>query len=194
MSFLYKIQRFFFGGKMKKVFFCFGKVVFAAILCVFLTVSCSKKEDVQSAPDLTITQSDIMLLIEHKKTIDGITAKFDKKIAEAQPDTAYKLIDEGKTEINQYLESKGLNPEIFMKKSKKILKCYLAFGEISEETMQKRIELLKKNDTAPEDIERKIKAYKKAGESFFKEMTSGLSEKEINLVKSNLKNIGAVAE
>jgi len=194
MSFLYKIQRFFFGGKMKKVFFCFGKVVFAAILCVFLAVLCSKKEEVQSAPDLTITQSDIMLLIEHKKTIDGITAKFDKKIAEAQPDTAYKLIDEGKTEINQYLESKGLNPEIFMKKSKKILKCYLAFGEISEETMQKRIELLKKNDTAPEDIERKINAYKKAGESFFKEMTSGLSEKEINLVKSNLKNIGAVTE
>ena len=40
----------------------------------------------------------------------------------------------------------------------------------------------------------KKNAYKKAGESFFKEMTDGLSPKEIELVKSNLKNIATVTE
>ena len=55
-------------------------------------------------------------------------------------------------------------------------------------------EILKKNDTSEQDLEIKIKAYQKAGEAFFKEMTEGLSEKEIELVKSNLKNIEAVTE
>ena len=178
---------------MKKSLFCLIEAVFTVVLCVFLAVSCSKKEE--SAPaDLTITQGDIMLLIEHKKMIDSITARYDKKISEAEPSAAYKLIEEGKGEINQYLESKGLRPEIFMKKSKKILKCYLAFNEISDETMQKRIEMLKQNDTSERDIEIKVNAYKKAGEAFFKEMTEGLSEKEIDLVKSNLKNIAPVTE
>ena len=179
---------------MKKSLFCFGKVVFVLILCVFLAVSCSKKEESAPADDLTITQGDIMLLIEHKKMIDGITAEYDRKLSEAEPGAAYKLIEEGKGEINKYLESKGLNPEIFMKKSKKILRCYLAFNEISEETKQKRIEILKKNDTSEKDLQIKIEAYKKAGEAFFNEMTDGLSEKEIDLVKSNLKNIAAVTE
>ena len=170
------------------------KVVFALILCVFLATSCSKKEEQAPALDLTITQSDIMLLIEHKKMIDNITSEYDKKISEAEPSAAYKFIEEGKGRINQYLESKGLKPEVFMKKSKKILKCYLAFNEISEETKQKRIEILKKNDTSDRDLEIKMKAYEKAGEAFFKEMTSGLSEKEIELVKSNLKNIAEVTE
>jgi hypothetical protein len=135
-----------------------------------------------------------MLLLEHKKNIDAITAKYDKKISEAQPSAAYKLIENGKNEINTYLENKGLNPEIFMKKSKKILRAYLGFTEISEETMKKRIEILKKNDTSEKDIEIKIKAYKKAGESFFQEMTAGLTEKEKELIKSNLKNIATVTE
>ncbi|MBR4489454.1 hypothetical protein IKP13_02365 [bacterium] len=180
---------------MRKSFSSLVKAFFAAALCTFLFFSCSEKGGNNAKePDLTITQTDIMLLIEHKKTIDGITAEYDKKIAEAQPSAAYKLIEEGKGEINKYLESKGLDPEIFMKKSKKILRCYLAFNEISEETEQKRIEILKQNDTSERDLEIKLNAYKKAGEAFFKEMTEGLSEKEIALVRSNLKNIAAVTE
>ncbi|MBP5203011.1 hypothetical protein J6253_09770 [bacterium] len=182
---------------MNPVRFCFKKIVIAAVLCTFslLFSSCSQKENEnKKEPDLTITQSDIMLLIEHKKTIDGITAEYDKKIAESKPNSAYKLIEEGKGEINRYLESKGLKPEVFMKKSKKILRCYLAFNEISEETMQKRIEILKKNDTSEKDLKIKIEAYRKTGEAFFKEMTSGLSGKEIELVRSNLKNIAEVTE
>ncbi|MBO7128047.1 hypothetical protein J6W78_10975 [bacterium] len=184
---------------MNSVRFCLGKAVFAAILCIFpfFFSSCSQKEEKKveaNEPDLTITQTDIMLLIEHKKTIDAITAKYDKKIAEVPPSAAYKLIEDGKSEINGYLESKGLKPEIFMKKSKKILKCYLAFNEISDETMQKRIELLKQNDASERDIKTKIEAYKKAGEAFYKEMTAGLTKNEIDLVKSNLKNIASVTE
>lgn len=182
---------------MNSVRFCLGKAVFAVILCSLplFFFSCSKEEKtVETDPDLTITQTDIMLLIEHKKTIDGITAKFDKKIAEVTPSEGRKLIEEGKNEINQYLESKGLRPEVFMKKSKKILRAYLGFAEISDETMQKRIEILKKNDASEHDIKTKTAAYKKAGETFFKEMTSGLTKKEIDLVKSNLKNIAAVTE
>lgn len=184
---------------MNSVRFCLNKAVLTAILCGFalFCFSCSHKEKetaVEQEPDLTITQTDIMLLIEHKKTIDAITAKFDKKIADVPPSAAYKLIEEGKSEINGYLESKGLKPEIFMKKSKKILKCYLAFNEISDETMQKRIELLKQNDTSERDIKTKVEAYKKAGETFFQEMTAGLTKKEIDIVKSNLKNIAEVTE
>ena len=185
---------------MNSVRFYLNKAVLTAILCgfAFLCFSCSHKEEKETAveqePDLTITQTDIMLLVEHKKTIDSITSKYDKKISEAQPSMAYKLIEDGKSEINGYLESKGLKPEIFMKKSKKILKCYLAFNEISDETMQKRIEILKQNDTPERDIKIKIEAYKKAGETFFQEMTAGLTKQEIDLVKSNFKNIAAVTE
>jgi len=184
---------------MKLVRFCLKKAVFAAILCSFslFFLSCSQKEKDAAAekePDLTVTQTDIMLLLEHKKTIDAITAKYDKKISEVPPSAAYKLIEEGKSEINGYLESKGLKPEIFMKKSKKILKCYLALNEISDETIQKRIEILKQNDTSEKDIKTRIEAYKKAGEAFYKEMTSGMTQQEIGLVKSNLKNIAAVTE
>lgn len=190
---------FFSGGSMNLARFCLKKAAFAMILCSFTLFfcSCSQKEKeskVEKEPDLSITQTDIMLLIEHKKTVDSITEKYDKKMAESKPEEIRKLIEEGKNEINTYLESKGLKPEIFMKKSKKILKCYLAFNEISEETKQKRIEILKQNDFSEKDIEAKIKAYKKTGEAFFKEMTSGLSKKEIDLVKSNLKNIAAVTE
>lgn len=186
---------------MNSVRFCLGKAVFAVILCSLplFFFSCSRSEEKkveteEKAPDLTITQTDIMLLIEHKKTIDAITSKYDKQISGAQPSLAYKLIEDGKKEINEYLESKGLQPEIFMKKSKKILKCYLAFNEISDETMLKRIEILKQNDASEQDIKNKTAAYKKAGEAFFKEMTSGLSQKEIDLVRSNFKNIAAVTE
>jgi Uncharacterized protein conserved in archaea len=181
---------------MNSVRFCPGAVIFAVILSTLslLVFSCSPKEEVTKEPDLTINQTDIMLLIEHKKTIDAITSEYDKKISEAQPGASYKLIEEGKSEINKYLESKGLKPEIFMKKSKKILKCYIAFNEISEETMQKRIEILKKNDASEKDIEIKTAAYKKAGEAFYKEMTADLTQKEIELIKSNLKNIAAVTE
>lgn len=182
---------------MKKSSFICNRLFFLVFFSLFIFVSaCSKQnsntEKAETMPDLTITQTDIMLLIEHKKMIDSITDEYDKKIASTEPSAAYKLIEEGKAEISKYLESRSLNPEVFMKKSKKILRAYLAFVEISEETMQKRIELLKRNDTSPQDIETKTKAYKKAGEAFFKEMTSGLSDKEIELVKSNLKNISAV--
>ena len=184
---------------MKKSLFYQNSLIFFVFLSFFiLFAGCSKQESAQPAaaaePDLTITQGDIMLLIEHKRAIDGITAEYDKKIATVPPSAAYKLIEEGKAEINRYLESKGLVPEIFMKKSKKILRAYLGFAEISDETMQQRIEILKKNDTSPKDIETKINAYKQSGEAFFKEMTSGLSQKEIDLVKSNLQNIASVTE
>lgn len=179
--------------------FCLKKAVFAAILCSFslFFFSCSQKEKetaVEQEPDLTITQTDIALLVEHKKTIDAITAKYDKKIAEVPPSAAYKLIEDGKSEINGYLESKGLKPEVFMKKAKKILKCYLALNEISDDTLEKKIEILKKNDTSEKDLKIKIEAYKKAGESFFKEMTAGLTKQEIDLVKTNFKIISAVTE
>ncbi|MBR4532470.1 hypothetical protein IKO70_08695 [bacterium] len=185
---------------MNSARFCLSKAIFAAILLcasVIFCFSCSHKEKetaVEQEPDLTITQTDIMLLAEHKKTIDAITAKYDKKIAEVPPSAAYKLIEEGKGEINGYLESKGLKPEVFMKKSKKILKCYLALNEISDETMQKRIELLKQNDTSEKDIKIKTEAYKKAGEAFFQEMTAGLTKKEIDLVRSNLSIIASVTD
>ena len=184
---------------MKKSSFIFNCLFFFVFLSLFIfATSCSKQEPlpekVEQFPDLTITQGDIMLLIEHKKTIDGITEKYDKKMAEAQPSTAYKLIEDGKSEINRYLESKGLNPEVFMKKSKKILRAYLAFVETSDETMQKRIELLKQNDASPNEIKMKTNAYKKAGETFFKEMTSELSPKEMELIKSNLATIASVVK
>ncbi|MBP5406255.1 hypothetical protein J6Z19_03790 [bacterium] len=183
---------------MKKSRFIFKCLSFFVFISFFIfEASCSKQDSSSKAeqfPDLTITQGDIMLLIEHKRTIDAITEKYDKKMAEVQPSAAQKLIEDGKSEINKYLESKGMNPEIFMKKSKKILRAYLAFAETSNETMQKRIELLKQNDASPNEIEMGMQAYKKAGGTFFREMTQELSPKEMELIKSNLSTIASVAE
>lgn len=175
---------------MKKVFLRSCLLLIPAILSLFIVFSCSKKDE---APDLTVTQNDIDLLIEHKKAIDAITEEYDKKIAAAPKSDTYKLINEGKADINSYLVGKGLSPETFMKKSKKILKCYLAFVEISEETLQKKIDMLKQNETAA-DIEPKIQAYKKAGETFYKEMTEELGDSEIELVRSNFERISSVVD
>ncbi|HNW15061.1 MAG TPA: hypothetical protein PKM15_00010 [bacterium] len=81
-----------------------------------------------------------------------------------------------------------------MRKSKKILKGYLAFLETSEESLQKKTEMLNKEGLKEEEIKQKAALYKKAGENAFKELTSELSDYEIQLIKSNLKNLSAIVK
>jgi hypothetical protein len=104
------------------------------------------------------------------------------------------LIQKGKDEIDSYLKANNLNPVAFMRKSKKILKGYLAFQETSDAAIEKKIELLKNENLKDEEIKKKTELYKKTGEDLFREFTSELSDYEIQLIKSNLKNLSAIVK
>lgn len=171
------------------------KVLFLLILIIIsgcLTVSCSKKDS--GVIDTSISQEDIDLLIKHKKSIDRITGKYDAQIQKVKQHEKPAVIQKGKDEIDNYLKSNNLSPVVFMRKSKKILKGYLAFSEISEESLQKKMEILNKEGLKEEEIKQKAVLYKKAGENAFKELTSELSDYEIQLVKANLKNLSTVIQ
>jgi len=157
-----------------------------------LLTFCSKKEPEKI--DTSISQEDIDLLIKHKKNIDRITGKYDAEMQKVKQHEKPAIIQKGKDEIDNYLKSNNLSPVVFMRKSKKILKGYLAFLETSEESLQKKTEMLNKEGLKEEEIKQKAALYKKAGENAFKELTSELSDYEIQLIKSNLKNLSAIVK
>jgi hypothetical protein len=171
------------------------KILFLLILIIIsgcLTVSCSKKDP--GVVDTSISQEDIDLLIKHKKNIDRITGKYDAQMQKAKQHEKPAIIQKGKDEIDNYLKSNNLSPVVFMRKSKKILKGYLAFQEISEQALKKKTEIFNKEGLGEEEIKQKTALYKEAGENAFKELTSELSDYEIQLIKSNLKNLSAVIQ
>jgi hypothetical protein len=162
------------------------------LIMACLAVSCSKKDT--GVIDTSISQEDVDLLIKHKRNIDRITGKYDAEIQKAKQHEKPAIIQKGKDEIDNYLKSNNLSPVVFMRKSKKILKGYLAFQEISEESLQKKMDMLNKEELDEEEIKQKAALYKKAGENAFKELTSELSDYEIQLVKANLKNLSAIVK
>jgi hypothetical protein len=135
---------------------------------------------------------DIDLLVQHKKKIDSITKKYDSLLTKTQMKKRPEVIEKGKSEINSYLKSKDLKPTLFMRKSKKIIKGYIAFYNISDKAVEKRKELLEEQNLSKKELETNIEAFKKEQESTFTEMTSGLSDYEIELVRNNLKKISTV--
>ncbi|HQI03683.1 MAG TPA: hypothetical protein PL195_00320 [bacterium] len=171
------------------------KILFILILTLVsgsLILSCSKKK-----PDeinTSVSQEDIDLLIRHKRNIDRITGKYDSEMQKVKQHQKPALIQKGKDEIDSYLKANNLNPVAFMRKSKKILKGYLAFQETSDAAIEKKIELLKNENLKDEEIKKKTELYKKTGEDLFREFTSELSDYEIQLIKSNLKNLSAIVK
>lgn len=171
------------------------KILFILILTLVsgsLILSCSKKK-----PDeinTSVSQEDIDLLIRHKRNIDRITGKYDSEMQKVKQHQKPALIQKGKDEIDSYLKANNLNPVAFMRKSKKILKGYLAFQETSDAAIEKKIELLKNENLKEEEIKKKTELYKKTGEDLFREFTSELSDYEIQLIKSNLKNLSAIVK
>ena len=157
-----------------------------------LLTFCSKKEPEKI--DTSISQEDIDLLIKHKKNIDRITGKYDAEMQKVKQHEKPAIIQKGKDEIDSYLKANNLNPVAFMRKSKKILKGYLAFQETSDAAIEKKIELLKNENLKDEEIKKKTELYKKTGEDLFREFTSELSDYEIQLIKSNLKNLSAIVK
>ena len=162
------------------------------LILLYLAVSCLKKDT--EVVDTSISQEDVDLLIKHKKSIDHITGKYDVQMQKAKQHEKPVIIQKGKDEIDSYLKSNNLSPVVFMRKSKKILKGYLAFQEISEQTLKKKTEMFNKEGLKEEEIKQKTALYKEAGENAFKELTSELSDYEIQLIKSNLKNLSAVIQ
>jgi hypothetical protein len=163
-----------------------------SLISACLLITCSKKEPEKI--DTSVSQEDIDLLIRHKKNIDRITGKYDAELKKMKPQERQAVVQKGKEEIDNYLKSNDLSPVVFMRKSKKILKGYLAFQETGEEALEKKIEMLRLEGLKEEEIKEKTVLYKKANENLFKEFTSELSDYEIQLVKSNLKNISAVVK
>lgn len=157
-----------------------------------LALSCSKKE--QKEIDTDLSQEDINLLIKHKKSIDRITGKYDAELQKTQQSERAAVVEKGKNEIDAYLKSHELSPVAFMRKSKKILKGYLAFQEISDESLKNKMSLLEKENLTEKEIRDKETLYKNAAERAFKELTSELSDYEIQLVKSNLKSLSAIVK
>jgi len=163
-----------------------------SLISACLLISCSKKEPEKI--DTSVSQEDVDLLIKHKKNIDRITGKYDAELQKVKKQDQQAVIQKGKDAIDNYLKSNNLSPVVFMRKSKKILKGYLAFQETGEESLKKKIEILRLEGLKEEEIKEKAVLYKKANENLFKEFTSELSDYEIQLVKSNLKNISAVVK
>lgn len=152
--------------------------------------SCSRKNNENE--DLTLSQNDIDLLVTHKTRIDRITGKYDRELQKAGAQMKNQIIQNGKTEINRYLQSKGLDPIVFMRKSKKILKSYLAFYETGPEALERKIKLLQSQEMTEKQYEQALEVYKKSNETLFKEYTSELTDYEIELIKMNLQKLSGV--
>lgn len=171
---------------MKKSRTCF--------ICVFIIIfffhGCfSTKEE---EPDLNLSQNDIDLLIKHKKKIDKITGKYDKELSRNKKEKKADVLEKGKKEIDEYLKSNNLFPKSFMRKSKKILKGYLAFIETGNSALEKRAKEIEAENFTAKEFEEKMNLYKQSNQALFKELTTGLSDYEIQLIESNLKNISAI--
>ncbi len=156
-----------------------------------LIFSCRRKNNENA--DLTLSQNDIDLLVTHKDQIDMITGKYDRELQKSSNQAKAQIIENGKTEINRYLESKGLDPIVFMRKSKKILKSYLAFYETGPEALERKTKLLQSQEMTEKQYEQALEAYKKSNEELFREYTSGLTDYEIELIKMNIQKLsGAI--
>lgn len=164
--------------------------LFLIFVLLFSAIGCSKKTELNQS--LTLSQNDILLLVEHKKSIDNITGKYDKKLQKAQKQSQKAIFEEGKREINKYLTDKGIEPIAFMKKSKKILKGYLAFHEISDDALAVRERFLRNKELSEKDLQAQMESYKAANEELFKNLTSELNDYEISLIKSNIKLLSSV--
>jgi len=166
-------------------------IVFS-VLMIFLFIlfsGCSKNNEQE---DLNLSQLDIDLLVQHKNKIDQITKKYDSMLAKTQMKKRPEVLEKGKAEINNYLKSKNLKPTQFMRKSKKIIKGYIAFYSTSSNAVEKRKKLLEEQNLTKKELDANIEAFKKEKESTFIEMTAGLSDYEIELIKNNLQKISTV--
>jgi len=153
---------------------------------------CKKKNP--EPESLVLSQKDIDLLITHKQTIDKITGKYDVRIAKMKKGQAKEEMEKGKKEINDYLISKGLSPVPFMRKSKKILKGYLAFKESGEDALERKMKQHEHENFTEKEYQAKKEYYKKSQEALFNDLTSELSDYEIQLIRSNLVNISKVVK
>lgn len=167
----------------RKIFF----ILIVTMIFGTISFSCSKKDS--GKIDVSFSQEDIDLIIKHKKNIDKITGKYDLELQKTKKENQQIVLSEGKDKINKYLESSGLNPVVFMRRSKRILKGYLAFHETSEESLEKKMKLLENENLTENEYKTRKEFYRQANESLFKELTSDLSDYEIQLIKSNLKNL-----
>lgn len=169
-------------------------IIFMLIVNLFIFSGCKSEKPEESKPDKSITQQDIDLFIKHKYKIDEITAGFDEKLKKSGTRNRKLIFEEGKKEINKYLESKELDPEIFMQKSKKILKCYLAFRETDDERIEKKRKMLEEEKIPQSQIKEELKFYKSALKRLFKSYTEDLSEYEVRLIRSNIEKISKVVD
>lgn len=173
--------------------FSFLYLTLVFTICFALSMAgCAKKNKLNQ--DLTLSQNDILLLIQHKRSIDAITKKYDKKLQKAEKQSQKAIVEEGKREIDRYLTEKGIEPISFMKKSKKILEGYLAFRKTSEDSLAIQERFLRNKNIPEEELKAQMESYKKANEVLFKNLTADLSDYEMALIKSNIKLLSKVVK
>jgi intergrase/recombinase len=164
------------------------------LLLLSLLVSCSSKEEPAKPVSLTVTGRDVALFLQNKKAIDLITEEYDKKISEAPAELKSALVEQGKQAINNYLTLHGIEPVSYMKKSKKIMKCYIAFANTSELMLEKRADELRRITSSEAEYERQVELLKNASDKLFKDYTADLTEAEIDVIRPYFKQIAAVIQ
>lgn len=167
-------------------------LIISVLIAGVLASSCKRKN--KEDADLTLSQNDIDLLVTHKKQIDIITGKYDRELQKSPANAKAQVVQNGKDEINRYLESKNLDSVVFMRKSKKILKGFLAFHETGQEALERKIRLLQTQELTEKQYEQALEAYKKSNDELFKEYTSGLTDYEIELIKMNIQKLSGVVK
>ena len=165
-----------------------------SLLLLSLLVSCSSKEEPAKPVSLTVTGRDVALFLQNKKAIDLITEEYDKKISEAPAELKSALVEQGKQAINNYLTLHGIEPVSYMKKSKKIMKCYIAFANTSELMLEKRADELRRITSSEAEYERQVELLKNASDKLFKDYTADLTEAEIDVIRPYFKQIAAVIQ
>lgn len=169
-----------------------ANTVFSVLLILIFILFSGCSKDKKPAESMILSQTDIDLLVEHKKQIDRITKKYDRTLSKTKMQDRPEVVKKGKAEINKYLKRHQLHPTFFMRKSKKILKGYIAFYKTDDAAIERRRKILEKQNLSKEELKSNIKAFKKENERTFRELTSDLTDYEIELIRANLSKLSTV--
>jgi ubiquitin len=180
----------------------FRRLLFSFFILLLMITACTRsgidengERIVPSSRDIPITELDITHFIQHKRAIDAITGTMDKKIKHPTPGTntpKRQLLLEGKKKINHYLESKGLHPTTYMRKSAKIIRAYFSLTVYNEKNRKKSMKRIKKYSTTPKEAEERIENLNRSWKRFKKQYSDGVRPAEMKIIEKNLDTLKKV--
>lgn len=180
----------------------FRRLLFPFFILSLIITACTKsgvdkngEKIVPSSRDIPITELDITHFIQHKRAIDAITGAMDKKIKHPTPGTntpQHDLLLEGKKKIDTYLESKGLHPTTYMRKSAKIIRAYFSLTVYNEKNRKKSMKRIKRYSTTPKDAKERIENLNRSWKRFKQQYNDGVRPDEMKIIKNSLDTLKKV--